>query len=445
LGAFGEKLRKQREQRGLALDAISNTTKISTRMLRALEDEHFDQLPGGVFNKGFVRAYARQVGLDEEEALADYLLALRESQIQQQSILPDFRAQASKQAPPDPRLKEPRETPRKDDGRDDSHLRSHDLANKVLRNKETQDQDQDQDQDQGKDKDKEIREKQAPIDEAHRQDRRKTDQRNQNQNSIPADVPPRLDPPPTRAPKYPAGDPVQSVAASPQIPWSKLAIALLVIALALALWNLRRHGYLAAASRPAVATQTSPGPVPPATTQNSTSLNSGPPSTAANHLAGTAPAAQTSQHSQIPDSQVTTSAIVPTAVAPAPAPSKAPPAPSSAATSANAATALPKKPAPPTSKPLPTFTVLIRAEKTTWVQITSDGKPVAHETLIAPAHTSVRATREIVVKAGNAAGISFQLNGKEIPAQGAEGEVKTYVFDPSTVRVQPQTQAAPNR
>ena len=89
--------------------------------------------------------------------------------------------------------------------------------------------------------------------------------------------------------------------------------------------------------------------------------------------------------------------------------------------------------------------MLIRAEKTTWVQITSDGKPVAHETLIAPAHTSVRATREIVVKAGNAAGISFQLNGKEIPAQGAEGEVKTYVFDPSTVRVQPQTQAAPNR
>src|SRR5712691_5034854 len=61
-------------------------------MLRALEDEHFDQLPGGVFNKGFVRAYARQVGLDEEESVADYLAALRESQIQQQSILPDFRA-----------------------------------------------------------------------------------------------------------------------------------------------------------------------------------------------------------------------------------------------------------------------------------------------------------------------------------------------------------------
>src|SRR5580658_4116214 len=96
VGAFGEKLRKQREQRGIELDAISNTTKISTRMLRALEDERFDQLPGGVFNKGFVRAYARLVGLDEEEAIADYLAALRESQIQAQSILPDFRSPAGK-------------------------------------------------------------------------------------------------------------------------------------------------------------------------------------------------------------------------------------------------------------------------------------------------------------------------------------------------------------
>src|SRR6202044_2825950 len=96
VGAFGEKLRNQREQRGIELDAISNTTKISTRMLRALEDEHFDQLPGGVFNKGFVRAYARQVGLNEEEAVTDYLTALRESQIAAQTVPPNFRAQPGK-------------------------------------------------------------------------------------------------------------------------------------------------------------------------------------------------------------------------------------------------------------------------------------------------------------------------------------------------------------
>jgi hypothetical protein len=70
----------------------------------------------------------------------------------------------------------------------------------------------------------------------------------------------------------------------------------------------------------------------------------------------------------------------------------------------------------------------------------ADGKPVAQETLIAPAHTSARARGEIVVKTGNAAGISFLLNGKEIPAQGNDGEVKTYVFDATGIRVQPQTQ-----
>jgi hypothetical protein len=68
--------------------------------------------------------------------------------------------------------------------------------------------------------------------------------------------------------------------------------------------------------------------------------------------------------------------------------------------------------------------------------LTVDGNPGAQETLIAPAHTSVRATREIVVKTGNAAGVSFMLNGKEIPAQGNEGEVKTFTFDPSGLRTQ---------
>jgi hypothetical protein len=72
------------------------------------------------------------------------------------------------------------------------------------------------------------------------------------------------------------------------------------------------------------------------------------------------------------------------------------------------------------------------------VSITADGKPIAQETLIAPAHTSVRATGEVIVKAGNAAGISFQLNGEEIPAQGNEGEVKTFVFDAAGFRVLPQ-------
>jgi cytoskeleton protein RodZ len=75
MASFGERLRKEREQKGISLEDISLETKIGTRLLRALEEEHFDQLPGGIFNKGFVRAYARHLGLDEEQTIADYLAA----------------------------------------------------------------------------------------------------------------------------------------------------------------------------------------------------------------------------------------------------------------------------------------------------------------------------------------------------------------------------------
>ena len=73
--SFGERLKLEREKRAITLEQISNSTKIGTRMLQALESENFDQLPGGIFNKGFVRAYARHVGLDEDQAVADYLEA----------------------------------------------------------------------------------------------------------------------------------------------------------------------------------------------------------------------------------------------------------------------------------------------------------------------------------------------------------------------------------
>jgi cytoskeletal protein RodZ len=64
--------------RGISLDEIASATKIGTRSLRALEEEHFKILPGGIFNKGFVRAYAKFLGIDEEQAVADYLTAAGE-------------------------------------------------------------------------------------------------------------------------------------------------------------------------------------------------------------------------------------------------------------------------------------------------------------------------------------------------------------------------------
>src|SRR5216683_5821014 len=73
---FGESLKREREMRGVTLDEISGATRIATRFLRAIEGEQWDQLPGGVFNRGFVRAVARYLGLDEENTVAEYTLAV---------------------------------------------------------------------------------------------------------------------------------------------------------------------------------------------------------------------------------------------------------------------------------------------------------------------------------------------------------------------------------
>jgi len=93
VGKFGDKLRREREMRGVTLDEIAEATKIGTRSLRALEEERFDQLPGGIFNKGFVRSYARFLGLDEEQAVADYVVAQGE-QPSKADVLEKMAAQA---------------------------------------------------------------------------------------------------------------------------------------------------------------------------------------------------------------------------------------------------------------------------------------------------------------------------------------------------------------
>jgi len=71
---FGEHLKREREMRGVSLEEISAATRISTRFLEALENDHWDQLPGGVFNRGFIRSVARFLGLDEDNLVAEYAL-----------------------------------------------------------------------------------------------------------------------------------------------------------------------------------------------------------------------------------------------------------------------------------------------------------------------------------------------------------------------------------
>ena len=74
-GIFGERLKRERELREVTLDEITSATRIGPRFLLALENEEWEKLPGGVFNRGFVRSIARYLGLDEEELLAEYDLA----------------------------------------------------------------------------------------------------------------------------------------------------------------------------------------------------------------------------------------------------------------------------------------------------------------------------------------------------------------------------------
>ena len=442
MGAFGEKLRKQRELRGIELDAISNTTKISTRMLRALEDEHFDQLPGGVFNKGFVRAYARHVGLDEEEAVTDYLTALRESQIQAQQILPNFRApavqsddwpatQPSSTKLPAARLgaeKTGAETGERKTGAE--RPATYKTPARVL---------------------EDISRDEFPR------------EANVSSRSAPA-----FNSPAERWPKkYPAGILAEAAAdSSAPIPWEKLAAVLLVIALALAVLSYRRHRHLAAALQPA-------GALGQSASTNSSLPLSAPTSSATPDQPIPAQEGRTSPESEAtappppgdsvasPNASRSSSAENPTAAAanstaagsPRPSPATSSPQPSATLSASSPPTSKIDSSTGPTEEdvnppvviakntahtsatksPL-SFTLLIRASETSWVSIVADGKVVAEETLIAPAGTSVRATHQIVVRAGNAAGIGFLLNGKEIPKQGNEGEVRTYTFDATGLR-----------
>ena len=67
---IGQTIRDARVRCGFTIDELSSVTKISPTMLRAMEAEDLDRLPGGVFTRGFFRTYAREVGLDPEETVA---------------------------------------------------------------------------------------------------------------------------------------------------------------------------------------------------------------------------------------------------------------------------------------------------------------------------------------------------------------------------------------
>ena len=76
---IGEQLRLAREGRGIPLREISDQTRISVHYLEAIETDDFKRLPGGIFNRSFVKAYARYVGYDEKEAVEAYTRFMRDA------------------------------------------------------------------------------------------------------------------------------------------------------------------------------------------------------------------------------------------------------------------------------------------------------------------------------------------------------------------------------
>jgi cytoskeletal protein RodZ len=84
MSSFGEELKRERELRQISLREVSESTKISFRYLEALEQNDFRHLPGGVFNKGFVRAYAEHIGIDPEAMVNAYLLEERDQEESQE-------------------------------------------------------------------------------------------------------------------------------------------------------------------------------------------------------------------------------------------------------------------------------------------------------------------------------------------------------------------------
>jgi cytoskeleton protein RodZ len=105
---LGEELRHRREQRGVTLAEIAEATRIGTRFLKAIETDNFSILPGGIFTRSFIRAFAKHVGMNEDEAISLYLQQVAEPTAEPHEVQPVLStkraapAEKSKRQPPPP-------------------------------------------------------------------------------------------------------------------------------------------------------------------------------------------------------------------------------------------------------------------------------------------------------------------------------------------------------
>ncbi len=76
--SLGAQLGAARERRNISLRELSDQTRIARRYLEAIEQDKYKELPGGIFNRSFIKAYAKAVGFSEEEAIKAYTKVARE-------------------------------------------------------------------------------------------------------------------------------------------------------------------------------------------------------------------------------------------------------------------------------------------------------------------------------------------------------------------------------
>jgi cytoskeletal protein RodZ len=77
MDSIGRWLKRAREERAMSVEEISRATRIPVASIERIEANHFDDLPGEVFVRGFLKAYARAVALPVEDVLARYTASRR--------------------------------------------------------------------------------------------------------------------------------------------------------------------------------------------------------------------------------------------------------------------------------------------------------------------------------------------------------------------------------
>ena len=378
-GTFGERLRREREMRGIKLEEISESTKIGKRNLVALEEERFDQLPGGIFNKGFVRAYAKFLGLDEEQAVNDFLAA--SANYEQPAAL------AAPGSPSRPGGGRGGVEPRAASARDDDTGSAAAARNAAVR---------------------------AALASGH--------------TSRPGFSPAGVEESVVKPPAMPSDAAIRRR----QRLWALCAALVLVIGLALwfkpAIFGLekfsRRQAHVAQPGSPSRAAVAHDGVEQPALSEAHRAESNGP---SAVQRDGSATMPVSNDGSGNASSPATTTA--PATASTEPKITEQEPAKGSDAAAKSAPKTASASRAARDAQD--SITLSLHATSEVWVSALSDGVSVLNFTLRPGETRQLRASNHLILKTGNAAALDVSFNGKPLPPLGKDKQVRTLTFTPS--------------